>query len=129
MEDWQVKFLESLAGGSTVERAARIAGVHRVTAWRRRKEDKEFDEAWDQALESGTDILEEICFKRAAEHSDMLLMFLLKARRPEKFMERQRLEHVRVDYSSATEELERMAKKILDDDEEEQKKLCPPTKE
>jgi len=34
-------------------------------------------------------------------------------------MERQRLEHVHVDLSSAQEELENMARKILADDEDE----------
>jgi AcrR family transcriptional regulator len=125
MEDWQELFLKTLANGSTVEGAARQAGVHRATAWRHRKTDKDFAELWDQALESGCDMLEEIALKRASQHSDMLLMFLLKARRPDKFMDRQRLEHVRVDLTGAQEELERMAKKILDEDEqtEEVKKL------
>jgi hypothetical protein len=130
-DDWRLRFLKVLAAGNTIEMAARSAGVDRVTAWRHRKADKEFSEQWDEALEAGADMLEEIAIERARQHSDMLLMFLLKARRPDRFIDRQRLEHVRVDFSSAQEELERMAKKILDEDEqaEEVKKICPPTKE
>jgi len=97
MRDWKPFFLDALASGSTVTWAARVAGVHRATANGARKTDKEFSEAWDDALEAGTDMLEQVAIKRATEHSDMLLLALLKARRPEKFMERQRLEHVRVD--------------------------------
>ena len=130
MTEWQEIFLQVLARGSTIESAAQAAGIHRATAFRHRKTDKQFAELWDHAVESGTDVLEEIALKRAAEHSDMLLLALLKARRPERFMDRQRLEHVRVDFSGAQEELERMALKILDEDEEaqERKKLpCPTT--
>jgi hypothetical protein len=130
MTEWQEIFLQVLARGSTIENAAQAAGIHRATAFRHRKTDKQFAEMWDHAVESGTDVLEEIALKRAAEHSDMLLLALLKARRPERFMDRQRLEHVRVDFSGAQEELERMARKILDEDEEaqERKKLpCPTT--
>jgi hypothetical protein len=130
MTEWQEIFLQVLARGSTIESAAQAAGIHRATAFRHRKTDKQFAEMWDHAVESGTDVLEEIALKRAAEHSDMLLLALLKARRPERFVDRQRLEHVRVDFSGAQEELERMARKILDEDEEaqERKKLpCPTT--
>ena len=123
---WRARFLEVLAEGSTVEKAARMAGVHRTTAWRQRQADREFAEAWDQAIESGTDLLEEVALQRATSgHSDMLLLALLKARRPERFQERQRLEHVRVDYRDAQEELERMARKVLEDDEERKLKELP----
>jgi hypothetical protein len=131
-DDWKTIFLQVLARGSTVESAAQAAGVHRATAYAHRKTDKQFAELWDHALESGSDALEEIAIARARQSSDMLLMFLLKARRPDRFIERQRLEHVRVDYRDAQEELEQMAKKILQEDDEDnepeaRKKLCPPT--
>ncbi len=68
-----------------------------MTANRARKTDPDFNAAWTEAEESGTDVMEEAAIKRAMEFSDTLLLALLRARRPEKFMERQRLEHVRVD--------------------------------
>jgi hypothetical protein len=119
MRDWKPKFLEVLSQGSTVTVAAAAAGIHRSNANRARKSDAEFSAAWDEAIEAGTDVLEERAIKRAMEYSDVLLLALLKSRRPEKFMERQRLEHVHVDLSSAQEELENMARKILADDEDE----------
>ena len=122
-EDWRLRFLEVLAAGNTIEMAARSAGVSRGTAWRHRKADKEFSEQWDHALEAGSDMLEEIAIKRAREHSDMLLMFLLKARRPDRFIDRQRLEHVKIDYRDAQEELEAMARRILKEDEDEEQEV------
>ena len=123
------RFLEVFASGTTVTTAAAAAGIDRSTANRARKTDPDFNAAWTEAEEAGTDILEEVAIKRATEFSDTLLLALLRARRPVKFMERQRLEHVRVDLSSAQEELELMAKKILADDEdkaEETKQLTGP---
>src|SRR4051812_5044403 len=125
--DWKPMFLKVLAEGHTIELAARTAGVHRSTPYRVRKTDKDFAEAWDLAEESGTDVLEQCAIKRAIEHDSQLLMFMLKARRPEKYLDRQRLEHVRIDFRDAQEELERMARKILQDDEDEKKlKELPP---
>jgi hypothetical protein len=121
--NWKLRFLEVLASGNTVEMAARSAGVHRVTAYRHRKEEPEFAAQWDQALESGSDMLEEIAIARARQHSDMLLMFLLKARRPDRFIDRQRLEHVKVDYRDAQEELEAMARRILKEGEDEEQEV------
>ena len=119
MRDWKARFLEVFASGTTVTTAAAAAGIDRSTANRARKTDRDFNAAWTDAEEAGTDILEECAIKRAMEFSDTLLLALLRARRPEKFMERQRLEHVHVDLSSAQEELENMARKILADDEDE----------
>jgi len=129
MRNWKPRFLEVLASGTTVTTAAAAAGIDRSTANRARKSDQEFNAAWTEAEEAGTDILEEAAIKRAMEFSDTLLLALLRARRPEKFMERQRLEHVRVDLSSAQEELENMARKMLeadDDEAEETKQLTGP---
>ena len=44
--------------------------------------------AWEDALEGGTDLLEDVARQRAINGSDRLLMFLLKARRPKKYLER-----------------------------------------
>ena len=121
LEEWQEVFLKTLAKCGTVEQAVQAAGVHRATAYRHRKTDKQFAELWDQALESGTDILEAMAIKRAMEHSDALMLALLKARRPDVYKERQHIEHVRVDFRDAQEELERMARKLLEEDKEEQK--------
>jgi hypothetical protein len=76
----------------------------------RRAADEAFARAWEDALEQGTDSLEDEARRRAlqgvekpvfregrqvgtvTEYSDTLLIFLLKARRPEKFRDRARFE-------------------------------------
>jgi len=59
--------------------------------WRR--EDPDFAEAWDEALEEGTDLLEDEARRRAMAGSDHLLMFILKSRRPAQYRERSVHEH------------------------------------
>lgn len=99
-------FLAELADSGTVTAAADIAGINKKTAYRWRDSDKEFAEAWDDALEIGTDGLEREAIRRARdgltkpvfqggkrvgevqEYSDTLLIFMLKARRPDKYRER-----------------------------------------
>ncbi len=98
-------FLQGLREGDTIALAARLARVKRETTYRWRKKDPEFAAAWDDALEEGNDALEDEAFLRAVKgvgkpvfykgkvcghvqkYSDSLLMFLLKARRPDKFRE------------------------------------------
>lgn len=96
-------FLEVLAETGNVSVAARKAKVSRSHAYARRVTEPEFATEWDQAVEAATDLLEAEARKRALEgvetphfhqgkmagvvtrYSDALLMFLLKARRPEIF--------------------------------------------
>ena len=73
-DDWTDKFLAVLGRGSTVEIAARAAGKDRSTAYRRRQADKAFAEAWDQAIESGTDLIEQRLIERAMAYSDHLIL-------------------------------------------------------
>lgn len=98
--------LDILATGGSVYSAARAAGVARSTAYKWREEDPEFRELWDDALESGIDRMEDEAHRRAVEgvdkpvfhkgevcgtvreYSDTLMIFQLKARRPEKYRER-----------------------------------------
>lgn len=102
----KAKLLAGLMDGSTVTLAAEAAGIDRATAYRWRDNDKEFATAWDEALEAGTDRLEEEALRRARfgvakpvyqggklvgavqEYSDTLMIFLLKGRRPDKFRDR-----------------------------------------
>lgn len=103
--------IAALAAGSTVLLAAQEAGVNKTTAYRWRESDEDFAQAWDEALEEGTDRLEQEALRRARdgvskpvfhkgsvvghvqEYSDTLAIFLLKARRPEVYRERASLEH------------------------------------
>lgn len=80
-------FLLTLRECGNITAACRAAGISRDTAYRWREQDPEFDKWWDAALDASTDHLEEVAYKRAEEQSDLLLMFLLKARRPALYRE------------------------------------------
>ena len=88
MDEKRAKFLASLEEGNSIARAARDAGVGPSTAYEWRTAEPEFAKAWDDAVETGTDGLEDEAIKRAKNGSDTLLIFMLKGRRPEKFKER-----------------------------------------
>lgn len=77
-------FLQELAGGWSVSKAAKAAGIGRASAYRYRADDPEFAAAWDAALEQGVDFLEDMAAQRA-EVSDTLLIFKLKGARPDKY--------------------------------------------
>lgn len=105
------EFLELLAGNGNVSVSAEACNLNRRELYRRRDDDAEFAEAWDAAMEEATDHLEAEARRRALEgwdepvfwkgiesgvvrrYSDTLLIFLLKGSRPEKFRDRQQLEH------------------------------------
>jgi len=96
-------FLKALRTGISVAAAADQAGVARRTVYYRREKDADFASEWDAAIEDGTDRLEDEAFRRALEgteksiyyqgkaigsvrdYSDSLLVFMLKARRGDKF--------------------------------------------
>lgn len=96
---WIQPFLTALAGGSTVSEAASAAGIASTTAYGRRRTCADFAEAWANALEDSTDILEAAARSRAVQgvaepvfwqgsvvgyrqvYSDALLALLLRGRR------------------------------------------------
>ena len=81
-------FLAALEQGYSVTFARKKAGLDRATVKAWRSGDDGFAEAWDAAVEAGTDLLEDLARERVATGGDSLLMFLLKSRRPEKYRER-----------------------------------------
>lgn len=85
------RLLRKLELGYSVSAACRAEGISRSTYYLWRTEDADFAKRADDAVEEGTDRLEDEARKRAtaaAEPSDTLLIFLLKGRRPEKYRER-----------------------------------------
>lgn len=107
--DWEAKFLETLAKTGNVSESARRARIDRTIPYDLRKDPAaaDFKAAWDSAMETAGDLLEKEAWRRAVsgvrkptgwyqgrpggyvrEYSDTLLIFLLKAHRPEKFRER-----------------------------------------
>ena len=87
----RAKFLAELAAGMSVGAACRSARISRTPAYAWRNDDAEFAAAWDSAIEEGTDELEDVLFKRASGADTTAAIFLLKARRPNKY--RERIEH------------------------------------
>jgi hypothetical protein len=99
-------FLQALASGLSVTRAADQAAVGRATVYGWRKSDAAFSSAWDDALEASADLLEDEARRRAVEgveenvyyggkpvgvvrkYSDSLLVMLLKGRRPAIYRDR-----------------------------------------
>ena len=74
----------------TAEKPTRIG---RRTAYDWREADEDFAKDWEDAVEAGTDALEDVAIERAKNSSDTMLIFMLKARRPEKFRENRTYEH------------------------------------
>jgi hypothetical protein len=102
----RAKFIKELAKTGNVSAAARAAGVSRSHAYALRASESGLSSEWADALEAAVDTLEEEARRRAIDgidsphfhqgqvtgtvkkYSDSLLMFLLKAHRPERYRER-----------------------------------------
>lgn len=100
------QFLEVLADTANVSAAAKKVRIDRCHMYRLRGENEEFAAAWDEAVKLGTAALEDEAVRRAKdgvlkpvfykgekvgtirEYSDTLLIFLLKARDPDKYADR-----------------------------------------
>lgn len=94
-------FIQALADGMSVTGAAAYAGLSRRYVYEIKDMDPAFAAAWDDAIEQATDLLEDAIRRKAIEGetepvwykgeivghvqktSDLLKMFLMKARRPE----------------------------------------------
>lgn len=85
-------FLSRLAETCNVSESARTAGISRQAAYEWRADDEIFAAAWEDAEEQAADKLEMVARERAIDGSDRMLEILLKAHRPEKFVERLRSE-------------------------------------
>lgn len=85
-------FLDQLAVGASISFAAEAAGgtVSNFRAWK--KSDPDFASDWEDAIESGTDFIEDVALERALTKSDPLMQMILKARRPDKYDRGSKLE-------------------------------------
>ncbi len=108
---WQPDFIAALRRTGNVRAACKAAGISRTAAYNARNAFADFKALWDEALEDACDDLEGEARRRAfkgvkkpvyqqgalvgyvQEYSDTLLIFLLKAHRPEKFRERYEHQH------------------------------------
>ena len=81
--DWAVRFLEVFAATGNVRLSAGAAGVSRDAPYKRAKSDQAFAARWAASREDAMDSLAGEARRRALAGSDRLLMFLLRALRPE----------------------------------------------
>jgi hypothetical protein len=65
-----------------VAAACKTTRISRKTVYKWKQRDERFAQDWDEAIDDGTDGLEDIALERAKKSSDRLLIFLLKARLP-----------------------------------------------
>lgn len=104
--------MAALGETANATEACRIAGVSRDAVYAWRNEDSDFRAKWEAALELGTDALEDEAVRRAhagtdkpvfyqgtecgkvREYSDTLMIFMLKARRPDRFKDRTQNENL-----------------------------------
>lgn len=81
-------FLDTLRETCNVSEAARAAGIGRRTAYDWRDADEAFAAEWDDAEDEAIDKLEKVARDRAIDGSDRMMEILLKAHRPDKYVER-----------------------------------------
>ena len=93
----RAKFLKAISNGDSINHAVKAAGLGRSTVYRWRDEYEDFRLAWEEAIEDGIERLEDAAYQRALEGSDTLMIFLLKAKKPKIYSDRQRLEHTGAD--------------------------------
>ena len=107
---WRGVFIERLKATGNVTLAARGAGISRPEAYKARNRNKTFRRLWNEALEEAVDLLDGEARRRATGmkrdiyhagvvvgqenvYSDSLLMFLLKAHRPQLYRDNVKVEH------------------------------------
>lgn len=108
--NWKPLWLKAFAQSGMVVEACKAAKVARSTVYDARQTDEAFATAWDDIEAATTDAMEREAFRRGVEgveepvfhkgeevaavrrYSDTLLIFMLKARKPEKYRETTRHE-------------------------------------
>jgi hypothetical protein len=76
-------FITELRRESTVFHAAQHARISRKTAYKWQELDPDFAEAWSDALQDATDVMEHSVYHQALNGDSLLKMFWLKKHRPE----------------------------------------------
>jgi hypothetical protein len=103
---WVAAFISALAQSGNISEACKDAEIGRQTAYDLREKSEEFASLWRDALDEACDALEKEARRRAKDgvvntifykgepigeehqYSDTLMIFLLKAHRPEVYRER-----------------------------------------
>lgn len=89
---WMAKFLELYMATGNITLSARGSGIERTTVYRQRRSDPVFAAALESSHEAAIDMLEAEARRRAMNGSDTLLIFMLKAARPDVYRETIRID-------------------------------------
>ena len=107
---WRSEFIERLKATGNITLAAAGAGVTRQNVYRARSRSKTFRRQWDEAMDEAVDLLAGEARRRATGinrdvwyasekvgeenvYSDALLMFLLRAHRPQLYRDNVKMKH------------------------------------
>jgi hypothetical protein len=82
------KVLRQLALGKSIGAACKSARVSRQTYYNWCEADANFARRADDAIEDGTDAIEDNALNQAKHGAQTLMVLILKARRPEKYRDR-----------------------------------------
>lgn len=110
------QFFAYLADCWSPTRAAKAVGVSREMVFKHKEGDEAFAKRWADAIEQATDKLEDVAIERASTRSDTMLIFMLKAMRPQKYMEKNLLtvnSNVSISVTRAQEELKQIPREHL----------------
>lgn len=80
--------LRHLAQGKSIGAACKATKIGRRTYYNWRDADEIFATRADDAIEDGTDVIEDNALTQAKRGAQTLMVLILKARRPEKYRER-----------------------------------------
>jgi len=82
-------FLESLAKGTSIIKACQAADIAVVTAWRWRRDSKDFDDKVLAVFESRTQVAEDALYKNVIKGNVIAQIFYLKNRNSARWKDKQ----------------------------------------
>jgi hypothetical protein len=92
----RLTFIEAYSQGGTVKQAAAKAGISEVTVFKAIRKDPEFAAQYKQARETNTDAMERLAEQLALSSDNArptMLIFMLKARRPNVYRDNATITH------------------------------------
>lgn len=117
-ENWKEDFLIAYEETGFVREAARIAEISTTQVYRTKRQDPEFAAKFAEITLDQIEQLEEEAYRRSINGSDILLMFLLRSRKPEVYNDKTKKAEVTVTINSdlmanAQEQLEQWKREQL----------------
>jgi hypothetical protein len=87
------RFLKAFETCGNITQAAEIAKIDRTSHYIWMNADPAYPERFEAAQEAAIQSLEKIAWERAKNKSDLLMIFMLKSLRPERYRDRTEVEH------------------------------------